>query len=120
MDGSFWRFEARMITVIVSLLCPRPLPFRPLPDPNIEELVEKSRFCSELIGDLRFLQVENPFESRLSAVLSRNGVIAIVAAVSPYRAVRLELRQSIENFVEVHADCPLGVLIARDGKGLYR
>ena len=53
-------------------------------------------------------------------MLSRNGVIAIVAAISPYRAVRLELRQSIENFVEVHVDCPLGVLIARDGKGLYR
>jgi hypothetical protein len=27
MDGSFWRFEARMVTVIVPLLCPRPLPF---------------------------------------------------------------------------------------------
>src|ERR1035438_7645732 len=26
MDGSFWRFKARMVTVIVPLLCPRPLP----------------------------------------------------------------------------------------------
>ena len=26
MDGSFWRFEARMVTAIVPLLCPRPLP----------------------------------------------------------------------------------------------
>jgi len=31
MDGSFWRFEARMVTVIVPLLCPRPLPYWPLP-----------------------------------------------------------------------------------------
>jgi hypothetical protein len=31
MYGSFWRFEARMLTVIVPLLCPRPLPYGPLP-----------------------------------------------------------------------------------------
>ena len=34
MDGSFWRFEARMVTVIVPLLCPRPLPYGPLPRPK--------------------------------------------------------------------------------------
>jgi adenylyl-sulfate kinase len=56
----------------------------------------------------------------VARLLSRNGVIAIVAAISPYRAVRLELRESIENFVEVHVDCPLDVLIARDAKGLYQ
>jgi adenylyl-sulfate kinase len=56
----------------------------------------------------------------VARLLSRNGVIAIVAAISPYRAVRLELRQSIERFIEVHVDCPLDVLIARDVKGLYQ
>jgi adenylyl-sulfate kinase len=56
----------------------------------------------------------------VARLLSRNGVIAIVAAISPYRAVRLEMRQSIEDFVEIHVDCPLDVLIARDAKGLYR
>ena len=30
-DGSFWRSKARMVIVIVPLLCPRPLPQRPLP-----------------------------------------------------------------------------------------
>ena len=34
-DGSFWRSEARMVTVIVPLLCPRPLPYRPLPSLDI-------------------------------------------------------------------------------------
>src|SRR5215207_7489219 len=34
-------------------------------------------------------------------LLSRNGVIAIVAAISPYRAVREEVRASIANFVEI-------------------
>jgi adenylyl-sulfate kinase len=55
----------------------------------------------------------------VARLLSRNGVIAIVAAISPYRAVREELRSAIGTFVEVHVDCPMDVLIARDGKGLY-
>ncbi len=53
-------------------------------------------------------------------LLSRNGVIAIVAAISPYRAVREEVRSRIRNFVEVHVDCPLDVVADRDVKGLYR
>jgi len=53
-------------------------------------------------------------------LLSRNGVIAIVAAISPYRAVRDEIRLRIPNFVEVHVHCPLEVLAERDVKGLYR
>ncbi len=53
-------------------------------------------------------------------LLARNGVIAIVAAISPYRAVREEMRRRIGNFVEVHVDCPLEVVAGRDVKGLYR
>jgi adenylyl-sulfate kinase len=53
-------------------------------------------------------------------LLSRNGVIAIAAAISPYRAVREEVRARIENFIEVFVDCPLEVLATRDVKGLYR
>jgi adenylyl-sulfate kinase len=53
-------------------------------------------------------------------LLSRNGVIAIVAAISPYRAVREEVRSRIANFVEVHVDCPVPVLAGRDVKGLYK
>ncbi len=53
-------------------------------------------------------------------LLSRNGVIAIVAAISPYRAVREEIRSRIPNFVEVHVDCPLEVVADRDVKGLYK
>jgi len=53
-------------------------------------------------------------------LLSRNGVIAIAAAISPYRAVREEVRARIANFVEVYATCPLDVLVERDVKGLYK
>jgi len=53
-------------------------------------------------------------------LLSRNGVIAIVAAISPYRTSRDEVRSRIENFVEVYMRCPMEVLIQRDVKGLYK
>ncbi len=53
-------------------------------------------------------------------LLARNEVIAITAAISPYRAVRDELRAKIPYFVEVHVDCPIEVLAKRDVKGLYK
>jgi adenylyl-sulfate kinase len=53
-------------------------------------------------------------------LLARNGVIAIAAAISPYRDVRDEVRARIPNFVEVFVECPVEVLAERDVKGLYR
>ena len=53
-------------------------------------------------------------------MLSRHGVIAIAAAISPYRSVRDEVRGRIRNFVEVHMECPVEVLSKRDVKGLYK
>jgi adenylyl-sulfate kinase len=53
-------------------------------------------------------------------LLSRNGVVAIAAVISPYRAAREQVRARIPHFVEVHMECPLEVLIERDVKGLYK
>lgn len=53
-------------------------------------------------------------------LLSRNGVIAVVAAISPYREVREEVRAKIANFIEIFVECPLSVLAERDVKGLYK
>jgi len=53
-------------------------------------------------------------------LLSRNGVIAIVAAISPYREARESVRARIPNFVEVFMECPMDVLVGRDVKGLYK
>jgi adenylyl-sulfate kinase len=52
-------------------------------------------------------------------LLSRNGVIAIAAVISPYREVREEIRTRIPNFIEVYVECPIDVLAKRDVKGLY-
>ena len=56
----------------------------------------------------------------VSELLARNGVICIVAAISPYKAIRDEIREKHENFVEVFASCELDALIERDVKGLYK
>src|SRR5205823_10183459 len=50
----------------------------------------------------------------VSELLARHGVIVIVAAISPYRAVREEVRSKIPNFVEVYVECPIEVLAERD------
>lgn len=53
-------------------------------------------------------------------LLTRNGVIAIASAISPYREVRDYNRREIGNFVEVFVKCPLEACIERDVKGLYK
>lgn len=53
-------------------------------------------------------------------LLARNGVIAISAAISPYREVRDEVRKMHDNFVEVFVECDLDTLVERDVKGLYK
>jgi adenylyl-sulfate kinase len=53
-------------------------------------------------------------------LLARHGVIAIAAAISPYRAAREEVRAQVSNFVEVYVECPIAVLVKRDVKGLYK
>jgi adenylyl-sulfate kinase len=52
-------------------------------------------------------------------LLSRNGVAAIAAAISPYKAIRDENRALIGRFVEVYCKCPIEELERRDVKGLY-
>jgi adenylyl-sulfate kinase len=49
------------------------------------------------------------------------GVLAVVAAITPYEAVRERARETIgaERFVLVHMATPLEVCEARDPKGLY-
>jgi adenylylsulfate kinase len=56
----------------------------------------------------------------VARLLSRNGVVAVTAAISPYREVRDEVRRAHEStFVEVFVECALEELVRRDKKGLY-
>lgn len=56
----------------------------------------------------------------LAHLLTRNKVIVLVSAISPYRQIREEVRQRIGDFVEIYVNAPLGVCEQRDVKGLYK
>lgn len=56
----------------------------------------------------------------VAQLLTRNGVIVIVSAISPYRNIRDEVRHRIGDFVEVFVNAPLAVCEQRDVKGLYK
>ncbi len=59
----------------------------------------------------------------IARLLARNGVIVLCSFVSPYRSVRKEIREIVEEeapFVEVYCKCSLQECIRRDPKGLYR
>jgi len=59
----------------------------------------------------------------IARLLARNGVIVLCSFVSPYRSVRRELREIVEEeapFIEVYCKCSLQECIRRDPKGLYR
>jgi adenylyl-sulfate kinase len=56
----------------------------------------------------------------VARLLTRNGVVVLVAAISPYRDVRDEVRQLIGRTIEVYVHCPIEVLAERDAKGLYK
>jgi adenylylsulfate kinase len=52
-------------------------------------------------------------------LLSRNGVAAIVSAISPYREARSQCRAMISDFVEVYVHATVEECAKRDVKGLY-
>jgi adenylylsulfate kinase len=60
----------------------------------------------------------------VARLLARHRVAVIVAAISPYRSSREEVRRLAAEvgipFVEVHAQASLDTLIRRDVKGLYK
>ena len=56
----------------------------------------------------------------VAAQITRHGGTVIAAVISPYKAVRDEVRKTVGNFVEVYADASLEVCEARDVKGLYK
>ena len=55
-------------------------------------------------------------------LLNKNDVVAIVAAIAPYREYREKVREMVEEagrFVLIFVECPVEVCKSRDPKGLY-
>lgn len=88
------------------------------------ELLDGDEFRTTLSKGLGFSKEDRDTNIRrigyVAKLLSRNGVVAITAAISPYRDTRNEQRQKIGRFFEVYTECDLDTLEARDVKGLYK
>ena len=88
------------------------------------ELLDGDEVRENLTKDLGFSKEDRDTNIRRIAyvahLLTKHGVIAIVAAISPYEAIRNEAREKIGNFIEVHVNTPLEVCEERDVKGLYK
>jgi len=89
------------------------------------QVLDGDEVRKQLSPDLGFSREDRELNVRrlgyLATLLTRHGIIAIVAAISPYESSRRAVR-SIQTtpFVEVFVDCDIAELRRRDPKGLYR
>ncbi len=87
------------------------------------ELIDGDIIREEICRGLGFSKKDRDENIRrigyIARLLNRHNVISIVAAISPYRLAREQVRKGIPKFLEVHVDCPLETLVHRDVKGLY-
>lgn len=88
------------------------------------EALDAEEVRSNISPDLGFTPQDRDLNTKrlafLGELLTRNGVWAIVAAVSSLRRFRDRARGQVEKFVEVWVDCPIEVCKKRDPSGLYR
>jgi adenylyl-sulfate kinase len=88
------------------------------------ELLDGDEIRRRLSADLGFGRAAREAHAGrvafVAKVLARNGVIPVVALISPYRTSRALARAEIGRFVEVYVSTPLEVCEQRDVKGLYK
>ncbi|MGD9397680.1 MAG: adenylyl-sulfate kinase [Candidatus Thorarchaeota archaeon] len=95
-----------------------------LNDTRYIEVMDGDEIRKGLSRDLGFSKEDRNEHNRrvifCSKLMARNGVIVIVALISPYRETRAYAKEQIPNTVEVFVKAPLEVCIERDPKGLYK
>lgn len=89
------------------------------------ELLDGDVVRQNLTKDLGFSRSDRDENIRrigfVAELLTRNGVVVLVSAISPYRDARQEVREKIgTSFIEVYVNAPLAACEARDVKGLYK
>lgn len=88
------------------------------------EVLDGDEIRAQLSPELGFSPADRELHNRrvifMARVLSRNGVVAIVSLISPYRAVRDAARAELGRFIEVWVKCSVEECIRRDPKGHYK
>lgn len=82
--------------------------------------VIRNRLCRDLGYSKRDRDENIRRITFMAELLTRNGIVVLVSAISPYREAREEARRTIGDFIEVHVDARLEVCELRDPKDLYR
>jgi adenylylsulfate kinase len=87
-------------------------------------LLDGDEIRQDLCQDLGFEKRDRDENVRrigcVAHLLNSHGVYCVVAAISPYRQAREEVRTRLSKFLEVYLDCPLETLMDRDVKELYK
>ena len=87
------------------------------------EILDGDTVRTHLCRDLGFSKEDREENIRrigfVAGLLAGHGVIVLVSAIAPYRAIREEIRAKLKAFVEVYVDAPLDVCESRDVKGHY-
>ncbi len=88
------------------------------------ENLDADEVRANLSPDLGYTPRDRDFNTKrlafMGKLLTRNGVCAIVAAVSPLKEHRDRARRMVDHFVEIYVKCPLDKCKERDPKGLYK
>lgn len=88
------------------------------------ELLDGDEVRSTLSSDLGFSRAHRDLQVRrlgwVAGLLSRNQVLVLVSAISPYRETRSSVLRSLPKGLEIFVSAPLSVLEDRDTKGLYK
>lgn len=88
------------------------------------ELIDGDVFRQELNCDLGFddegRRKNIKTAAYLAGKLSKHGIIVVAALISPFKIQRDQMKESLENFIEVYVNAPLDICIKRDEKGLYK
>jgi len=106
--------KSTLAGLLASALRARALPVEVLDGDEVRAVLTRGLGFSRADRDENIRRI-----AWVAKVLTRNGVVAISAAISPYREARERAREEIGRFVEVYVDCPIEVCMTRDVKGLY-
>lgn len=107
--------KSTLAQYLTPILIERGTPVEVLDGDEVRENLSKGLGFSKEDRDTNIRRI-----GYVANLLSRNGVCAITAAISPYAELRDEIREKTQTFVEVYVEAPLEVVEERDTKGLYK
>lgn len=88
------------------------------------EIIDGDNYRAFLCKDLGFSKADRIENIRrlgfVASRLSEHGIVCIISAINPYRAVREEISSTYGHVKTVFVDCPVEELVQRDTKGLYK